>query len=702
MDNRRSKVLESAAVKDPILDDLNEAQREAVTHEGGPLLVVAGAGTGKTRVVTRRVARVIRSGADPREVLAITFTNKAAGEMRDRIQDLVGESRAWVSTFHSTCARILRRDGPRIDLPRNFTIYDEDDALRCVKEALRDLGLETKASHVRARISELKSQLVQPDDFRPSGMHERALEDVYGAYQEILRARSALDFDDLLAEAVRLFREDEDALARYRERFRHVLVDEYQDTNRAQYALIKLLAPEGWDLCATGDPDQSIYSWRGADIRNILEFERDYPGCTVVRLEENYRSTNAILRHASALIAFNSERIERGLWSKKGDGEDARFIAAGDGNGEALEVAAEVLRLRARGRRLGEMAVFFRTNAQSREFETVCLEADIPYVVVGGISFFRRKEVKDLLAYLRVVANPSDDVAFSRIVNVPTRGVGTKTLARLTSFAREAGRSMRERMSEFVSGAKIQRRAREGLVALGDVFDAVAGDRASIRAALDKTLRLTGYREALDQDGMEIVDELLVSADEFEGESGGGLDAFLESFALASGVDGWDKRAERLVLMTLHSAKGLEFPVVFLTGLEEGLLPHARSLDAGPSAVEEERRLAYVGMTRAKEVLYLTHARQRRRTAGIRSRFVGEAGVGLEAPVAEAVERHVEPDVEYAEMELWRGMRVRHPHFGEGTVVSAYGSGERARVVVDFDVHGRKRLILADAGLEPA
>jgi DNA helicase-2/ATP-dependent DNA helicase PcrA len=655
---------------DRLLEGLNPEQQEAVLHTGGPLLVVAGAGSGKTRVLTNRIAHLVGTGTPPWRILAITFTNKAADEMRRRVAALVGPvaERMWVSTFHSACVRILRANAARIGYTSSFTIYDDTDSRRLIEHVLDAIGdIDPKRLPPRAilgAIGQAKSELVDAAGYEAKAhdARELAIARVYAGYERRLREANAMDFDDLLSLTARLFREAGDVLERYQERFEHVLVDEYQDTNHVQNELVLMLGREHRNVCVVGDSDQSIYRFRGADMRNILDFEHTFPDARTIVLNQNYRSTGRILKAANAVIAHNLDRQEKALWSALGDGEPLRRYRAGDERDEATFVANEIATLhRSVGVRYGDMAVFFRTNSQSRPIEQALSDRGVPYKLVGGTAFYERREVKDALAYLRALANPDDEVSLRRIVNVPRRGVGESSVAKVAALGTEMGigfgRALLVADAAGVSGKALAGvrelvglldELRDGAVmsappqSLGgeeELYELLASvDERDVRAALiekgeeiagqlsfagvgepepervgpavllDTILERTGYREQLRFEGtiesegrLENLAELVGVASEF-----GDLESFLQSTALVAATDDLDDDETRIALMTLHMAKGLEYRVVFLTGLEEELFPHNRSLD-DPSAIEEERRLCYVGITRARELLYLTH-----------------------------------------------------------------------------------------------
>ena len=714
------------AALEHLLDDLNPAQRDAVTAGDGPLLVLAGAGSGKTRVIAHRIAWLTGVGdVSPRQLLAVTFTNKAAGEMARRVENLLrpaGLRAPLVATFHSACVRILRQHGRHIALPDHFTIYDEDDRLALVKESMKDGELADRSFTPSAavhRISYLKNQMVAvADALRDArGPWEKKAALVYSRYEKRLREVGAVDFDDLLLSTVRLLAEVPDVLAWYRGLWRHVLVDEYQDTNRAQYRIIRLLTSEHRNICCVGDPDQSVYRWRGADLRNILDFETDYPGTRVVRLEQNYRSTQRILALAAGVIAHNVQRKDKTLWTENPAGEAARVYRGWDEHEEANYVAQTILGLRADGVTTWDgVAVFYRTNAQSRVLEDALRRARIPYVIVGGVRFYERREIKDALAYLRLVLNPADDVAFRRAIGAPARGIGQATLARLDELTALEGHPLLAVAAQ--PPADVRGKARRALEEFAALLASLAAQRTALPppALIDLVLDASGYRKALEQERdptaegrLENLEELVAAAEDFtHNHPEATLDGFLDSVALMSDVDELKDAESRVTLMTLHSAKGLEFPVVFLTGLEEGVFPHARSI-SDPDEVEEERRLCYVGLTRARERLHLTYAVHRR----IHGYGVGEASRFLrEMPEEHLVPVNVSrpeprfaaaPSPATAAAEEWPvrvGARVRHARFGEGLVVGVERDGADTVVTVGFASVGRKRLSFQYAQLE--
>ncbi|MBD2897539.1 DNA helicase PcrA [Spirillospora sp. NPDC000708] len=744
----------------PLLDGLNEQQRAAVVHSGGPLLIVAGAGSGKTRVLTHRIAHLLSErDAHPGQILAITFTNKAAAEMKERVDALVGpRSRAmWVMTFHSACVRILRREAKRLGFPTSFSIYDQADAQRLMALVCRELDLDPKRyppKSFSAQVSNLKNELIDYETFknRASTHMEQTLAEAYEMYQARLQQAGAMDFDDLIMMTVNLLQVFPEAAEHYRRRFRHVLVDEYQDTNHAQYELVReLTAPvEGVgaaELCVVGDADQSIYAFRGATIRNILEFERDYPDATTILLEQNYRSTQTILSAANAVIERNADRKPKRLWSDQGEGHKITGYVADNEHDEAAFVAHEVDRLTDAGdARPGDVAVFYRTNAQSRVFEEVFIRVGLPYKVVGGVRFYERKEIRDLLAYLRVLANPEDTVSLRRILNVPKRGIGDRAEACVEAYASRERVSFWQalRVPEDVPGMATRsiNAVREFVLLLDELGAAAASLTPAdlVVRILDKSgylAELQASKDPQDETRVENLRELEAVAREFEerldGESAEGrLPDFLEQVALVADADSIPGGAKGgpvppgeqpeetdqgvVTLMTLHTAKGLEFPVVFLTGMEDGVFPHLRAM-SNPKELEEERRLAYVGITRARQRLYLSRATMRSSWGAPQvnppSRFLGEVPGTLidwerEASSASssamsrmAARPGVKSPGNREVPALAPGDKVTHDSFGLGTVVSVDGAGDKAAASVDFGgEYGVKRLVLRFAPVE--
>jgi ATP-dependent DNA helicase UvrD/PcrA len=712
---------------DHLLDDLNPPQRDAVLAGDGPLLVLAGAGSGKTRVIAHRIAHLLGvRGVHPRHVLAVTFTNKAAGEMARRVDALLapaGIRAPLIATFHSACVRILRAHGEAIGVPRHFTIYDEDDRAALVKECMKEGELAERTftpSAAAHRISYLKNQMVSVQDaLRDArGPWEQKAALVYSRYEKRIREAGVVDFDDLLLLVVKLLAESPETLAWYRGLWKHVLVDEYQDTNRAQYRIIRLLTDEHRNVCVVGDSDQSIYKWRGADINNILDFEKDFPGTRVVKLEQNYRSTKRVLAIAAVVIDNNLQRKDKTLWTENPEGEPAAVYRGWDEHEEANFVAQTILKTRADGVGWDGIAVFYRTNAQSRVLEDALRRARVPYVIVGGVRFYERKEIRDTLAWLRLTINPADDVAFRRAVQAPPRGVGATSLARLDELALDETRPLLALAA--TPPPDIRGKARTGLEDFAATVARLASQRGELSppAFIDLVLQASGYRKALEQDRspeaegrLENLEELVAAAEDFthaEGETT--VEAFLDSVALMSDVDELKEAEARVTLMTLHSAKGLEFPVVFLTGLEEGVFPHARSMN-DPEEIEEERRLCYVGLTRARDRLYLSYAVHRRihgYGVGEPSRFLREMPeahltlLNASRPEPAFEEARVVPRYE-PEEEAWPikvGARVRQARFGEGLVVGVERDGPDIMVTVAFASVGRKRLSLQYAHLE--
>ncbi|HNS73038.1 MAG TPA: UvrD-helicase domain-containing protein, partial [bacterium] len=630
-----------------LMADLNDAQSQAVTKTDGPVLILAGAGSGKTRVLTYRIAWLIVNGlAEPREILAMTFTNKAAGEMRERVRKLVPEmlSGMWIGTFHSLFARLLRREAERLNYKSNFAIYDDDDQYALIKTVLNELKIPVNdfpPKMISYKISGAKNAFVLPEQFAQlaTTRQDQIIATIYATYQRRLRENNAMDFDDLLIKPIELFQLFPLVLEYYQDRFRYILVDEYQDTNRAQYVALKMLAAGHRNLCVVGDDDQSIYRWRGAEIRNILDFENDYPDCTKFRLEQNYRSTRNILEVAHSVVRNNRQRHEKKLWTEKAAGELISLLEVEDDLEEARTVVNKLaLEMRSNHMDFQDIAVLYRTNAQSRVLEEALRRENIPYIIVGGVKFYERKEVKDVIAYLRLLSNPADTISLRRIINYPARGIGETTLGRIEAYAQEKKISIFAATGQIQQIAGIAARTAEQVASFHALMNKYTSLRTEISPAelaaslvnelgILREFKQEGTIEALSR--AENVRELLLAIAEFSSSAGdeASLDSFLENVALTTDLDNWDDRANAVTLMTLHSAKGLEFPVVFITGLEEGLFPISRSL-ADPPALEEERRLFYVGATRAKVKLYLAWARNRRKfgetSASIASRFLRE------------------------------------------------------------------------------
>ncbi|KPK49513.1 MAG: hypothetical protein AMJ63_16475 [Myxococcales bacterium SG8_38_1] len=721
------------------LGALNSRQREAVVHEGGPLVVFAGAGSGKTRVITYRVAHLISEhGVAPWRILAVTFTNKAAGEMRERLLGLLGEegSAVRVGTFHATCARLLRRHGQSAGLSKDFTIYDDQDQLALVKRVLRDLGLDEKRYQPKAmagRINRAKQEVQGPEDIETLDAWSEVVRRVYTAYEERLHQANALDFGDLIYRTVRALENDEAFRDEVVGRFSHVLVDEFQDTNQAQFRLVRLLAEGHRNLCVVGDDDQSIYRWRGADRRNILDFRASFPDATLVKLEQNYRSTKRILRSANAVITRNTEREPKELWTDNEEGDAVLVVRTMDERDEARLVLRGVRELMAQGRSPSDIAVFYRTHAQSRVIEEALRGGNIAYRIVGGMRFYDRAEVKDLLAYLRVMANPADDMSLLRIINTPARGIGKTTITRLLDHAAEQGRGLTDILGEGAI-AQVGNAARKRLAGFHRLIcelREVAVSGAPLGEIGAEVVNQSGYAEMLRHDDsveadarFQNVQELVASMDEFERENPeSSLADFLENVTLQTSADE-DSGGDRVTLMTVHAAKGLEFPIVMVTGLEEQVFPF-KGIDPweDPEELEEERRLAYVAFTRAEEKLILSFAAVRRifgqQRVGIPSRFLTElpsediewigGRTSSASRPAPRDERRYEPDESYVDYSegsdlsdlegLRRGMQVRHPKFGVGEVKEV-APGSPPRVSVRFPGWGTRKIIASY--LEPA
>lgn len=729
----------------PIFDTLNDRQCEAVKHTEGPLLITAGAGSGKTKVLTCRIAHLLELGVAPYRILAITFTNKAAKEMKERVTNLVGAQAdsIWLSTFHSFCAKLLRFEVDGFQsYTRNFTIYDSSDQLVLVKDCLKKLNLDDKQFMPRSvlgTISSAKNVLMDAKAFaaKASDFYEQKVADVYALYQEKLRENNAVDFDDLLFLAVRLLQEKEDVREKYQSRFQYILVDEYQDTNHAQYALTKILAARWRNICVVGDADQSIYAWRGADIRNIIDFTRDYPDAASIKLEQNYRSTKTILHAANAVIDNNESRPKKTLWTENPAGNKIIHYQAQTEHDEADYIAGVIYnRHEISHEPYGDMAILFRTNAQSRVLEEKLMRYAIPYTMVGGTKFYDRKEIKDVLAYLRLLYNPEDSLSLTRIINVPKRNIGATTMEHVAAYAEEQGISLFEALSS-TDEIPVTKRARTSLenfaAMIFDLLNDIEGK--DVLSLIETVIKQTGYGDMLDKEAehdpqgesrKENVGEFLsVAKDYMDSNPDGNLQDFLENVALVSDVDDFESSDSKVTLMTLHAAKGLEFPVVFLTGLDEGLFPHSRTL-LDPSQVEEERRLAYVGITRAERQLYVTNATTRtmygRISAYMPSRFLAEippqlmedyhrksampqsrttAVPGkqrvsiLTKPVASSLpKKHAVTDT------FAKGDKVRHKIWGIGTVLEVIGEGPNMQMKIQFPTKGVRQVVVKYAPLE--
>jgi DNA helicase-2/ATP-dependent DNA helicase PcrA len=737
-----------------LLDDLNPAQREAVTHLEGPLLVLAGPGSGKTRVITRRIAYLLESGVRPYQILAITFTNKAAGEMRRRVQALVPGSRVLIATFHSFGVRMIRRYGERFGLERNFTIYDQTDRLKVIKTALESADIDAthySAERIQAAISHAKNQLLGPEAYAAKAVDffGRSVAHIYPLYQKLLRDANALDFDDLLYWPALALRHDPELRGELDARFEHVLVDEYQDTNLAQYAIARALSIDHPNLFVVGDPDQSVYGWRGSDVRNILNFERDFPGTRIVTLEQNYRSSQRILEAAGHLIAHNSRRKRKLLRTENSLGSRVTVLTYETGLEEAHGIARRIREAVSSGsRRYGDFAVFIRVNALSRALEVSFAREGVPYQMVKAFAFFERKENRDIMAYLRLLVNPRDDVSFLRAVNEPPRGIGKVSLEHLAAHAQARGMSFLAAAAETEHIPALKAKAAKALKSFAELMKQLSlridhPPEDVIEAVLDET----GYRRMLqeskdpeDQERLANVEELKTAAKQYQDEEGERTIAgFLENITLASDVDNWDETQDWVSIMTLHTAKGLEFPVVYMAAVEHGLLPHDRSQE-NPEELEEERRLAFVGMTRAKEELFLSRARVRefRGLANhtIESQFLAE----LPEDILEWVDVPAEHPIEAPASAQWRsgskaaswgwveagvmpatvdtvqhlvasassgngqhfmeGMLVRHDVYGQGRVTEVSGMGVMRKIKVRFGAHGLRTFLADKAKLE--
>lgn len=763
--------IEGEIILDAILDQLNPMQRKASEHFSGPLLIMAGAGSGKTKVLTCRIANLLAHGVPPYRILAITFTNKAAAEMKERVNRLVGDvaKQIWLSTFHSFCAKFLRFEIDALEgYDKNFVIYDATDSKNVVKQCLKEMDLDEKqypSAQVQAAISDAKNRLMKPEAFaqEADNFHRQKIAEIYMEYQRVLKKNNALDFDDLLMLAVEILKSNEEVREKYQRRFQYILVDEYQDTNGAQYQLTRLLAALHRNLCVVGDADQSIYGWRGADIHNILDFEKDYPDAEVIRLEQNYRSTKTILAAANAVIENNQNRKPKKLWTQNAEGEPIVWYCASDERDEASFIAQEIMKqMRATGRNYGDFAVLYRTNVQSRAIEEGFMRLGVPYTMVGGLKFYDRKEIKDIIAYLRVLFNPLDTLSLLRIINVPKRGLGETSMAKLGAYAAERDMSLFDVISspealEEIPG--LTARTKKPLEAFSVMmFDLLSQmDAVPVSAFIEKILDDSGYIRELETENkdekklenqarIENLMEFVGVAKDFETTSENPtLEEFLNQISLISDIDDADIADERVTLMTLHAAKGLEFPVVFMTGMEEGLFPHSRTL-MEPEELEEERRACYVGVTRAQKKLYMTRAEQRMIYGNITSfppsRFLaeipptyveeidnttffnprqpqktnhgktfGQARAGFDAwqeterkktPVAAAKPSGnfvmIRPDMSVR----WKpGDKAKHGKWGVGTVISVEGKGEETVLKIAFPDQGIKGLMQKYAPIAP-
>ena len=718
-----------------LLTGLNKEQQQAVQHTEGPLLILAGAGSGKTKVLTVRIAHLLAQGVNPYEILAITFTNKAAKEMKSRVEGLVGDvaNRIWLSTFHSFCAKFLRFEiDSFLGYNSNFTIYDTSDSQAVIKAALKALNLDDKYYPVGAMIaaiSDAKNQLLFASDFRKQArdFYQQKVADVYEYYERELRKNNALDFDDLLLVAVKLLQSNAAVLDKYSHRFRYVMIDEYQDTNHAQYLLAKLLASHWKNIAVVGDADQSIYAWRGADIQNILDFEKDYPNCTSIKLEQNYRSTKIILDAANAVIDNNEGRPEKNLWTDKTEGAKIQHFTAQSEHEEAAFIGDTIAKKHdIHDVPYGDMAILYRTNAQSRVLEEALIKRALPYTMVGGTKFYDRKEIKDVLAYLRVLYNPFDDLSLLRIINVPKRSIGATTVAKLQDYAREKGTSLFMTLTQLHLIDSIKGKTKEKLEEFGILIFTLVSEMEdkTVLDILESILDRTGYLAQLeestdpqDQARAENIGELLSVAKDFQDTNPSGtVEDFLEQVALVNDVDSFEQEEAKVTLMTLHAAKGLEFPIVFLCGLEEGLFPHSRTL-MNPEEIEEERRLAYVGITRAEKELYISNATTRtvfgRTSSYLPSRFIDEIpeelvdGLRAKRKVPDDIKRHVpqhmsvtsrpvtKPIVRNEVIADWKvGDTAIHSKWGNGKVINVTGEGAGMKLTIEFPTQG-VRVVMA-------
>lgn len=718
-----------------LLTGLNKEQQQAVQHTEGPLLILAGAGSGKTKVLTVRVAYLLAQGVNPYEILAITFTNKAAKEMKSRVEGLVGDvaNRIWLSTFHSFCAKFLRFEiDSFLGYNSNFTIYDTSDSQAVIKAALKALNLDDKYYPVGAMIaaiSDAKNQLLFASDFRKQArdFYQQKVADVYEYYERELRKNNALDFDDLLLVAVKLLQSNAAVLDKYSHRFRYLMIDEYQDTNHAQYLLAKLLASHWKNIAVVGDADQSIYAWRGADIQNILDFEKDYPNCTSIKLEQNYRSTKIILDAANAVIDNNEGRPEKNLWTDKTEGAKIQHFTAQSEHEEAAFIGDTIAKKHdIHDVPYGDMAILYRTNAQSRVLEEALIKRALPYTMVGGTKFYDRKEIKDVLAYLRVLYNPFDDLSLLRIINVPKRSIGATTVAKLQEYARANGTSLFMTLTQLHLIDSIKGKTKEKLEEFGILIFTLVSEmeNRTVLDILESILDRTGYLAQLeestdpqDQARAENIGELLSVAKDFQDTNPSGtVEDFLEQVALVNDVDSFEQEEAKVTLMTLHAAKGLEFPIVFLCGLEEGLFPHSRTL-MNPEEIEEERRLAYVGITRAEKELYISNATTRtvfgRTSSYLPSRFIDEIpeelvdGLRAKRKVPDDIKRHVpqhmsvtsrpvtKPIVRNEVIADWKvGDTAIHSKWGNGKVINVTGEGAGMKLTIEFPTQG-VRVVMA-------
>ena len=741
MNGKSKKTKTAENEENHFLEALNPAQRTAVQCTSGPVLILAGAGSGKTRVLTYRIAYLIQKvGVKPWEILALTFTNKAALEMKDRIVKLLKGmgNEAWTGTFHSICARILRIEGHHLGYERNFLIFDQDDQLRFIKNVMTELNISHKHYNpdtIQARINGAKNLYIGPDEFKATAKEpiEETAALVYSHYQDLMKKNNAMDFDDLLVNPIYLFEQFPDILEKYQEKFKYLLVDEYQDTNRTQYLLLKKLAAKHKNLCVVGDDDQSIYRWRGADIQNILSVDKDYSDCSVFHLEQNYRSTQYILDVANSVVEKNSSRREKKLWTDKGAGEKVAVLDIDDDISESITVVKLIKEeLQQKARNFCDFCILYRTNSQSRVLEDALRTSGIPYVIVGGVKFYARKEIKDVLAYLRLVSNSKDSISFKRVVNFPLRGIGESSIGKLEQFAGDADISMLEAAGKVEKLETIPHRIRNNIVEFHSLINKYASLKDELSpgeiatSIVDEIGILKSFKEIGTEEAMirsENVRELLSAIANFQKlHNSATLDDFLEEVSLVTDIDTWDNKSNAVTLMTLHSAKGLEFPVVFIAGLEEGLFPLSRSFESTDD-LEEERRLFYVGATRAMEKLYLTWSAQRMRFGEILknlpSRFLGEIDPEFidrkdlrkyydfkrrpsykkyQTPEADVMPAY--EDFSQENNAVYVGAEVKHSMFGLGKILNKEGQGESMKLTVNFYKVGKKKLMAKYANLE--
>ncbi len=721
------------------LAGLNDRQREAVLHTEGPLLIMAGAGSGKTRVITHKIAYLIEErGVFPGNILAITFTNKAANEMKERAAKLLDTNvdSMWIGTFHSICVRILRRDIDKLGYERSFTIYDRDDQITLIRECIKELDVDKtmyKESSVLAKISSLKDEQTDPEEYiieNYGDFRERKIGEMYQLYEKKLKQYNALDFDDLIIKAVDLLRDNKEILGYYQNKFRHVFVDEYQDTNKIQYHLIKLLSAKYKNICVVGDDAQSIYSWRGADISNILDFEKDYEGAKVVYLEQNYRSTKNILNVANEVIKHNTDNYPKDLWTAKDEGANVFYESLSHSYEEAAFVANKIHQLLNRGYRLSDVAVLYRTNAQSRTFEEAFMRDELPYKIVGGLKFYDRREVKDIVAYLKVLENPNDNISLKRIINTPRRGIGNTTIDKVEEYGRKMDESIYASLFSIDSIDGLAARAKNSLKSFVEMMNTLMAKKEimGLKDFIEEVVNSIGYIQELTIENtiesktrIENIKEFISVALNFEEKNEDpSLEEFLATISLLSDVDKTRDETSLITLMTVHSAKGLEFPIVFLVGMEDGLFPIIRDFD-DEDAIEEERRLCYVAITRAEEILYITNAQNRtiygKTNHTLPSRFIDEMGDTIEKKIVEKIRKPEEdllrvwdytmPDNKPIikqrndfDTEVNIGDKVKHKKWGTGTIVQISLQDNDKELVIAFDKEGLKRLLMSIAPIE--